>query len=368
MRGSVTPSAIDLSTSGAVCPDAQADPVRAVLDAHASGALLALPTSGTTAGQSRRVVRTTDSWWSSFVAYAALSGVDEGARVWVPGPLSGTMNLFAAVHAATVGATVVSDPTTATHACLTPTALVQGLADLRPGTQITVAGAVLPDALADRAHDAGLSVWHYYGAAELSFVAGGSRAGALTAFPGVQLELRQEGESRFGTIWVRSPYLGEGYAGAPGALRRDADGWRRDERVDGRRRRGLPRRARGGADADGWATVGDLGELDAQGQLIVRGRPEAITTGGMTVVIADIEAALAPAATAEFAVHAQPHPDLGEIVAISLTNASDRPALEARAKTHLSAAQRPRVWHTVTGLPRTSAGKIDRLRLSETER
>ena len=332
MRGSVTPSAIDLSTSGAVCPDAQADPVRAVLDAHASGALLALPTSGTTAGQSRRVVRTTDSWWSSFVAYAALSGVDEGARVWVPGPLSGTMNLFAAVHAATVGATVVSDPTTATHACLTPTALVQGLADLRPGTQITVAGAVLPEALADRAHDAGLSVWHYYGAAELSFVAGGSRAGALTAFPGVQLELRQEGESRFGTIWVRSPYLSEGYAGAPGALRRDADG---------------------------WATVGDLGELDAQGQLIVR---------GMTVVIADIEAALAPAATAEFAVHAQPHPDLGEIVAISLANASDRPALEARAKTHLSAAQRPRVWHTVTGLPRTSAGKIDRLRLSETER
>ena len=341
MRGSVTASAIDLSTSGAVCPDAQADPVRAVLDAHASGALLALPTSGTTAGQSRRVVRTTESWWSSFAAYAALSGVAEGARVWVPGPLSGTMNLFAAVHAATVGATVVSDPTTATHACLTPTALVQGLADLRPGTQITVAGAVLPDALADRAHDAGLSVWHYYGAAELSFVAGGSRAGALTAFPGVQLELRQEGESRFGTIWVRSPYLSEGYAGAPGALRRDADG---------------------------WATVGDLGELDAQDQLIVRGRPEAITTGGMTVVIADIEAALAPAATAEFAVHAQPHPDLGEIVAISLTNASDRPALEARAKTHLSAAQRPRVWHTVTALPRTSAGKIDRHGLSETER
>ena len=52
-----------------------------------------------TSGRAPAVVRTTDSWVSSFDAVAPLAGLTSTSRVWVPGPLTATMNLFAAVHA-----------------------------------------------------------------------------------------------------------------------------------------------------------------------------------------------------------------------------------------------------------------------------
>ena len=76
-------------------------------------------------------------------------------------------------------------------------------------------------------------------------------------------------------VWVRSPYVCDGYAGPTGSLRRDPDG---------------------------WATVGDIGALD--GEIVtVGGRPDAVITAGATVLIADVEAALRSAAQAPFAVH-----------------------------------------------------------------
>jgi len=76
-----------------------ADPRRAFADAHRAGRLIGLTTSGT-AGRPRTVVRTTRSWADSFPYVADLLGLGPGSRVWVPGPLTATMNLFAAVHAA----------------------------------------------------------------------------------------------------------------------------------------------------------------------------------------------------------------------------------------------------------------------------
>ena len=60
---------------------------------------------------------------------------------------------------------------------------------------------------------------HYYGAAELSFVAWGAHADDLRPFPGVEVSVRE------GEVWVRSPYLCTGYDGPPGPLRRDGDGF-----------------------------------------------------------------------------------------------------------------------------------------------
>ena len=45
-----------------------------------------------------------------------LTGLTAASRVWVPGPLAATMNLFAAVHATVAGAALVDDPADATHA------------------------------------------------------------------------------------------------------------------------------------------------------------------------------------------------------------------------------------------------------------
>lgn len=304
------------------------DPVAAVLEAHQRGVDIALGTSGTTGGP-RSVVRSTASWWSSFTAYAELSGVERGARLWLPGPLTATMNLFAAVHAEVVGAHLVLRPGEATHACLTPATLDRRLDELAPATTVIVAGASLPRALADRAETAGHATRHYYGAAELSFVAAGRDADSLHRFPDVELEIRA------GEIWVSSPYLCRVPEWSPRqpaqhstALRRDGD----------------------------WATVGDLGRLDGP-RLVVTGRPDAIQTAGATVVLAEVERALE--AGGPLACFGVDRPSVGQVLAIVVTDRDDLPRIR-RAAQGLDPARRPRLWFLTDDLPVTGAGKVDR--------
>lgn len=68
---------------------------------------------------------------------------------------------------------MVSAAVGATHACLTPAGLLRALDDRVDvaGMHLVVAGDRLPQTLAGRAAAAGARVSHYYGAAELSFVA-----------------------------------------------------------------------------------------------------------------------------------------------------------------------------------------------------
>jgi acyl-CoA synthetase (AMP-forming)/AMP-acid ligase II len=312
---------------------AAADPVAAVLDAHRSGALLALHTSGTR-GRARAVVRTTASWFDSFDDVARLLEMDSGSRVWVPGPLAATMNLFAAVHATHLGAEVVASPTGgATHAVLTPAALSRAVAhgtDLA-GVHVLVAGDRLTPPLRDEALGRGAArVSHYYGAAELSFVSWGSHAEDLRPFPGVEVECRG------GVVWVRSPYVCLRYAGPDGPdfpLTRTADG---------------------------FATVGDRGHLE-DGRLRVLGRSEdAVVTAGATVLVGEVESALEAATGHRVAVVGLPHPDLGEVLCGVVTDATTVPALKSAARGLLDAAQRPRRWFDLAELPLTAAGKLDR--------
>jgi long-chain acyl-CoA synthetase len=324
-----------LSGSEPVQVAAAHDPVAAVLDAHERGLDIVLDTSGTTS-TSRSVVRSTASWWTSFTAYAELTGVDRGARLWLPGPLAATMNLFAAVHASVVGADLVQRPGDATHACLTPAALHRRLGDLAPGAMVTVAGSSLPRTLADRAEASGHATRHYYGAAELSFVAAGRDAESLRPFAGVDIEVRD------GVIWVRSPYLGRVPERSPGqqpprhsTLRRDGD----------------------------WATVGDLGSLDGT-RLLVTGRPDAIQTAGATVVLAEVEQALAGAVPGAIACFGVDRPSVGQVLAVVATDPVDLPALR-RAAGVLADSHRPRLWFVARTFPLTAAGKVDRAALAD---
>jgi acyl-CoA synthetase (AMP-forming)/AMP-acid ligase II len=304
-----------------------ADPVAAFLAAHAAGDLVALRTSGT-AGPPRSVVRTTESWVSSFGTVSALTGVGAASRVWVPGPLSATMNLFATVHATWSGAALVAGTADATHAHLTPALLHRHLDDLA-GVTVVVAGDRLPPALHDRAVAAGVRLHHYYGAAELSFVAWGSHAADLRPFPDVTVSVRS------GVVWVRSPFVCTRYDGPPGPLRRDDDG---------------------------FCTVGDRGVLE-DGRLTVLGRADAVTTGGETVAVADVEPVLRAAATGEVVVVGVPHEVLGSALAAVLTVPSDLEPVRAAARSALQGAHRPRRWFHVPELPLTAAGKVDRVTL-----
>jgi long-chain acyl-CoA synthetase len=286
-----------------------------------------LRTGGTT-GPARRLVRTTDSWVDSFPAVSDLAGLGPGSRMWVPGPASATMNLFARVHADLCGVATAHSPAEATHVTLTPAQLARRLRELAPGTTVVTAGDRLSPALRAQAEGVGLRVCHYYGAAELSFVAWGGDADHLAPFPGVTVE------SRAGELWVRSPFVFDRYDGPPGPLRRSPDG---------------------------FATVGDRGRVE-DGRVAVAGRPGSVTTGGATVSLAEVEAALR--VEGEVVVLAVPHPDLGAVVVAVLTDPADHPRMRRRAREQLSAAARPRRWLHAAAVPTTSAGKVDRERLT----
>lgn len=289
-----------------------------------------LRTSGSRS-RPRGVLRSTVSWTTSFDHVSELAGMGPASTVWVPGPRTSSMNLFAVVHADHAGARVVPRADDASHAVLTPAALAAALDEVDlAGRTVVVAGDRLSPTLHDRARQAGLDVRHYYGAAELSFVAWGQHADDLRMFPEVEVDVRD------GEIWVRSPYLCTGYAGAPGPLRRDPSG---------------------------YATVGDRGQLEGD-RLVVDGRAGALTTGGATVQVADVERELRTEARGEVVVVALPHAHLGAVVAAVLTDPGDHVALVAAARERLDPAARPRVWHLCERLPLTTAGKVDREALS----
>ncbi len=309
------------------------DPVTAFLEAHRRGRLIALPTSGTT-GRPRHVVRSTASWVDSFPTVTVLTGWDAAARVWIPGPLSATMNLFAAVHTRVVDARQVDDLADATHAQLTPAVLRRLLEDRAGvrGRTLVVAGDGLDPRVRARAEAAGATVAHYYGAAQLSFVAWGRDADSLRPFPGVEVELRPAGGSAEASpvIWARSPYLAVGAEGGGDPLQHDGSG---------------------------FATVGDRGRWDGD-RLRVLGRDDTVVTGGVTVVLAEVEAALRPGLRGEIAAIGLPHPTLGAVVGAVLTDAADSEPARERART--LGARRPVRWSVRPQLPLTPAGKLDR--------
>lgn len=304
------------------------DPLTA-LNAAAPSDVLAFRTSGT-GGQARTVLRTSRSWTASYPRVSTLLDMTRASRVWVPGPLSASMNLFAAAHASWAGAEVVAEPTDATHAHLTPWLLRRQLADdpaVIAGLHLVVAGDRLSSSLRDAAVSTGARVSHYYGAAELSFVAWGEHAGSLRPFPGVEVTARD------GELWVRSPYVCEGYAEPQHVLRRDADG---------------------------WLTVGDRGEVGEDSRVTVFGRSGGVTTAGATVLEADIEHALRQEASGDVTVVGVPHPDLGQVVTAVVTDPDDVARLQEVSRRVLAPPQRPRRWFHLRSLPLTGNGKVDK--------
>ncbi|HEU5486800.1 MAG TPA: o-succinylbenzoate--CoA ligase [Microlunatus sp.] len=301
--------------------------------AYASGDTIRLPTSGTT-GRPRWVERTAASWVDSFEVVARLCALSAASRVWVPGPVAASMNAYALCLADHVGARVAAASAEASHGFCTPAALDALLERDAPPLTLVVAGDRLSAAAADRAEAAGHTVHHYYGAAQLSFVAWGRDGETLRLFPGV----RAEGWD--GVLWVSSPWLCQREEGPSPVLRRQVRGGRL------------------------WMSVGDRGSVDGDGCLTVAGRLDTVTTGGATVVLADVEAALRPYADGEIVVVGRPHRTLGSVLVAACTDPGDVERLPAVARRELPASHRPRAWSLLDAVPLTSSGKIDRSRIA----
>lgn len=276
-------------------------------------------TSGSS-GQPRIVLRTASSWADSFDAVADLLGPHD--TIALPSPPSVSITLFSLAHALAGGPHPQTDAT-----CLhgTPQAL-RAVLDNGSAPNLRTAligGSHLDPALRDRAHAAGIRVVAYYGAAELSFVAVDEGDG-LKPFPGVEISVRDD------ELWVRSPFVAQGYAGAAGPLRTE----------------------------DGWATVGDRARI-VDGRLRLLGRADdAILSASVTVVPDEVEAALrSTPGIRDALVFGLPREPLGAVVAALVEFDGDRPA-DLRTSLHavLAPAHRPRLWFEGT-LPRTASGK-----------
>ncbi len=121
----------------------------------------------------------------------------------------------------------------------------------------------------------------------------------------------------------------------------------------------------------GWATLHDLGHLDAEGFLFLSDRrADLILSGGVNIYPAEIETALAE------------HPMVGDVGVIGVSDAdfgerpwavvvprpgqaADAQALLAHARARLSGPKQPRGVDFVDELPRSEAGKLLRRVLKE---
>ena len=129
------------------------DPVAAFLAAHAAGDPVALRTSGHVRhARARWCVRRTRGCRRSRRCRAR-PGWAPSSRVWVPGPLTATMNLFAAVHATRAGRRARRRPRRRDARAPDPRRARPGLDDRPPwtGSTVVVAGDRLAPALHDRA-------------------------------------------------------------------------------------------------------------------------------------------------------------------------------------------------------------------------
>ncbi|WBU38785.1 class I adenylate-forming enzyme family protein [Homoserinibacter sp. YIM 151385] len=290
-------------------------------------------TSGSS-GRIRLVLRSEASWSASFPTIEALLGARPGDGIHLPLPPASSLTLFSLAHALAGG----PQPAPAGDARLlhgTPESLRAVLEDGRmPRLEAAlVGGSRLDPELRRRAEARGIRVVHYYGAAELSFVAA-DEGGGMRALPGVELAVRD------GVLRVRSATIAESVLGRGGALRIEDD----------------------------WADVGDRAELH-DGVLRLLGRAdEALQSASATVIPEEVEAVLRTLpGVRDAALVGIPHPRLGDhLAAVLELEAGAVPpaasALREAVRGRLSRSHLPRRWHHGE-IPRTLAGKPARAEL-----
>ncbi|CAM3412666.1 AMP-binding protein [Bordetella sputigena] len=126
---------------------------------------------------------------------------------------------------------------------------------------------------------------------------------------------------------------------------------------------------------DGWYYTGDIGYLDADGDLFVTGRvDDMIISGGENISPVDIESviSLCPG-VAEVAVAGLPDERWGQRVVAFVTRSDALPALDAQAldmhcrQSDLPNFKRPREYVFVADIPKSPVGKILRRKLAAGE-
>jgi long-chain acyl-CoA synthetase len=121
--------------------------------------------------------------------------------------------------------------------------------------------------------------------------------------------------------------------------------------------------------SDGWLYTGDIGEIDEDGYLFIRGRKkDMMIVGGYNVYPREIEEVLYQHSdVAEAAAFGRPDPFYGEIIAAKIVLKDGKPAASVDfldyCRKNLAPYKVPRQLDFVDALPKTAAGKIDKVAL-----
>jgi long-chain acyl-CoA synthetase len=122
---------------------------------------------------------------------------------------------------------------------------------------------------------------------------------------------------------------------------------------------------------DGWLYTGDVGELDGDGYLTIRGRKkEMVIVGGYNVYPREVEEALCThPLVREAAVVGVPDAYRGEALVAAVVVDGAAPVSVAELLAHLGERlvtyKVPRDLRVVDALPKTSVGKVDKSRLRD---
>ncbi len=113
-------------------------------------------------------------------------------------------------------------------------------------------------------------------------------------------------------------------------------------------------------------TVGDLGRLDRDGYLFLKGRREdLIISGGVNVYPAEVEAVLSTCpGVHDVAVFGRPDARWGQAVCAAYLGTAEPDDVRRWADARLAAYKRPKQVERLRDLPRTASGKIKRLELA----
>lgn len=228
-------------------------------------------TSGSS-GAPRRIRRQAESWMASFAVNSGIYGIGPGVVAAVPGRLTQSLALYGAMEAVHLGAEVhlldgmrpdrqaralAERGVGVLYVAPTQMRLLAEAGVAWPALRHVVMGGAKLDLGLRRAVLAlapGARVHEFYGAAEASFISISDADSPLESvgrpYPGVEIVVDAVA-GEVGEIWVRSPYLFDGYAGEGPAR------WQ-----------------------DGFLSVGEMGALRG-GHLYLAGR------AGRMVTVAD---------------------------------------------------------------------------------
>ncbi len=306
--------------------------------------------TGGSTGKPRRIRRTQASWIANFTVNAGLFGIGPGASVAVLGRLEHSLAVYGALEGLHLGASVhmMDDlrpdrqarqlrDKRITHLYATPAQLrliLAGYGTTWPDLRHVLIGgskfdAVLRDRLDAVAPHAGIH--EFYGASETSFItltnATTPRGSVGEPYPGVEIDIRA------GEVWVKSPYLFEGYASDPGTARWDGD----------------------------WLSVGEMGVWDGPSLVLLGRAGRMVTVADQNVFPEEVEAFLmAQPGVDHAAVVARPDVARGRaIIAVVQGDRALEPAILATCRVALGPLKSPKVLVWREDWPVTASGKTD---------